>query len=221
MRSRHDDDTEDPTAPTPSAPDEPPPAGLPPHELWSRMAPYERLYRQRMVFLRGPIQDAVADDLIASLLALEADGDDDVTMVIDCPGGDTYGMFAIHDAVQSLGPLVHTRAIGMAASAGGFLLATGTGRRTATTNARILLHQPWGGIPRSTAIDLRTQAEQFRLTRHRMEQLLAERTGRTPEQVHADIDRDLWMSAEEAVAYGVIDEVVGPRPRTEAVATAS
>lgn len=214
MRSRHDD-TEDPTEPGRPAPDEAPPPDVPPHELWARMAPYERLYRQRMVFLRGPIQETAADDLIASLLALEADGDEDVTMVIDCPGGDTYGMFAIHDAVQSLRPRVHTRAIGMAASAGGFLLATATGRRTATTNARILLHQPWGGIPRSTAIDLRTQAEQFRLTRHRMEQLLAERTGRTAEEVHADIDRDLWMSAEEAVAYGVIDEVVGPRARAE------
>lgn len=202
---------DEPAVPEPSPPDGP---GLPAHELWARMAPYERLYRQRTVFLRGPIKDTVADDLIAALLALEADGDEDVTMVIDCPGGDTYGMFAIHDAVQSLRPRVHTRALGMAASAGGFLLATGTGTRSATVNARILLHQPWGGIPRSTAVDLRTQAEQFRVTRHRMEELLAERTGKSPEQIHRDIDRDLWLSAEQARAYGVVDEVVAPRARS-------
>ncbi len=202
---------EEPGVPAPAPPATP---EVPAHQLWARMAPYERLYRQRTVFLRGPIKETVADDLIAALLALEADSDDDVTMVIDCPGGDTYGMFAIHDAVQSLRPRVHTRALGMAASAGGFLLATGTGTRSATTNARILLHQPWGGIPRSTAIDLRTQAEQFRLTRRRMEELLAERTGRTPEEIHRDIDRDLWLPADEAREYGVIDEVVAPLSRT-------
>lgn len=217
MTARRDEGPQPVEPPDDPATPEPAPTGppeMPPHELWARMAPYERLYRQRTVFLRGAIKDTVADDLIAALLALEADSDDDITMVIDCPGGDTYGMFAIHDAVQSLTPRVHTRALGMAASAGGFLLATGTGTRSATTNARILLHQPWGGIPRSTAIDLRTQAEQFRLTRRRMEELLAERTGRTAEQIHQDIDRDLWLSADEAREYGVIDEVVAPRSRT-------
>lgn len=217
MTARRDEGPQPVEPPDDPATPEPAPTGppeMPPHELWARMAPYERLYRQRTVFLRGAIKDTVADDLIAALLALEADSDDDITMVIDCPGGDTYGMFAIHDAVQSLTPRVHTRALGMAASAGGFLLATGTGTRSATTNARILLHQPWGGIPRSTAIDLRTQAEQFRLTRRRMEELLAERTGRTAEQIHQDIDRDLWLSADEARKYGVIDEVVAPRSRT-------
>lgn len=180
-------------------------------ELWARMAPYERLYRRRIVFLRGAIQDTVADDLAASLMALDEDGDDDITMVIDSPGGDTYGMFAIHDVVQSLRSTVHTRCIGMAASAGGFILATGTGVRSATPNARIMLHQPWGGIRRSTAADLRTQAEQFLDTRRRMEETLAARTGQDVARVHEDIDRDLWLSAEDAVGYGVIDEVVASR----------
>lgn len=196
--------------PSPDQPDRPPadPAELDPRELWARMAPYERLYRRRIIFLKGVIQDSLADDVAASLMALDADSDDDITMVIDSPGGDTYGMFAIHDVVQSLRATVHTRCIGMAASAGGFLLATGTGTRSATANARIMLHQPWGGIRRTTAIDLRTQAEQFLLTRRRMEEILAKRTGHPVDEVRADIDRDLWLSADEAVDYGVIDEVV-------------
>lgn len=212
-------DDPEPDEPAPDGPGAPP---LAPQELWARMAPYERLYRQRILFLRGPIKDTMADDMIASMLALDADDDDDdddghgdITMWIDCPGGDTYGMFALHDTMQSLAATVHTRCVGMAASAGGFLLATGTGTRSATPNARIMLHQPWGGIPRSSAIALKTHAEQFLHTRRRMEEILAERTGRSVDQVHADIDRDHWLSAEEARDYGVIDTIIAPRgPRT-------
>lgn len=199
---REDEPSPDRPGPQPDGPDE-----VDPRELWARMAPYERLYRRRIVFLKGVIQENVADDVAASLLALDADGDDDITMIIDSPGGDTYGMFALHDVVQTLQSTVHTRCIGIAASAGGFLLATGTGTRSATPNARIMLHQPWGGIRRATAIDLQTQAEQFLLTRERMEEILAERTGQSVERIRADIDRDLWLSADEALDYGVIDEI--------------
>lgn len=174
-------------------------------------SPYERLFRDRVLFLRGPIRDTVADDLVAGLLALDAEGDDDVTLWIDSPGGDTYGMFAIHDVVQTMRSTVHTTCVGMAASAGGFLLATGTGTRRATANARVMLHQPHGGIPSVTAIDLRTHAEQFRHTRRRMEELLAAATGKDVDTIHRDLDRDHWLSADEAVAYGVLDEVVPPR----------
>ena len=207
---RGNDVPDRPDGPDPDGDDHAAPGPLP-HELWARMAPYERLYQRRILFLRGPIKETVADDLIAAMLALDAESDEDVTLHVDCPGGDTYGMFALHDTMQTMQSTVHTRCVGLAASAGGFLLATGTGTRSATPNARIMLHQPWGGVPRVAAIDLKTHAEQFRHTRTRMEEILAERTGHTPEQVHADLDRDHWLSADEALDYGIIDEVVRGR----------
>jgi ATP-dependent Clp protease, protease subunit len=176
---------------------------------WAGRSPFTRLFEQRIVFLRGPIEDAVADEVVAQLLALDADGEEGVTLLIDSPGGSSYGMFAIHDVMLTMRAPVATRCVGLAASAGAFLLATGTGVRAATPNSRIMLHQPAGGV-RGTAADITIQAEQIAYLRRRVDEILAVRTGQPVERISADTARDFWLSAEEARAYGVIDEVVAP-----------
>jgi ATP-dependent Clp protease, protease subunit len=205
-----DDEADEPEAPVqPLAPgaDRPDPwAAL------TRHSPYERLFERRIVFLRGPLQETTADDLVAQLLVLDEAGDDDVTLLIDSPGGDTFAMFAVHDTMATMRSPVNTRCVGLAASAGAFLLATGTGTRSATANSSIMLHQPWGGTGRRTAIDIAKQAEMFASTRRRMQAILAERTGQPYERVRRDVDRDFWLTADEAREYGVIDEVVGVTP---------
>jgi ATP-dependent Clp protease, protease subunit len=171
-----------------------------------RESTFARLYERRIVFLRGPIQGDKPDEVAAQLLGLDAASDDPVTLYIDSPGGDTFGMFAIHDTMQLMGAPVHTRCIGMAASAGAFLLATGTGTRSATPNARVMIHQPLGG-GQGTASDIQILAREFVQLRDRMERILAERTGQSVERIHADTRRDFWLSAEEALEYGLIDEI--------------
>jgi ATP-dependent Clp protease protease subunit len=173
---------------------------------------YRRLFQQRMVFLRGEIKDSVADDVAAQLIALDATGDEDVTLYIDSPGGDITGLFAIHDTMQMLESKVHTRCVGMAASSAAVILATGTGIRSATPNARILIHQPHGGI-QGTARDIEIHAKEFSLLRERLDAILAERTGQSVERVRQDTDRDHWLTPEAAKDYGLIDEIVGGRPR--------
>jgi ATP-dependent Clp protease, protease subunit len=185
---------------------------VPPMAELARLSPFARLYERRIVFLRGPLKDDVADMVCAELIGLDADGPDPITLYIDSPGGDTFGMFAIHDTVQLLRAPVDTVCMGLAASAGAFLLATGTGTRSATPNARIMIHQPLGG-GRGTASDIAILAEEFRQLRRRMEAILAERTGQPVERIAADTNRDFWLSADEALAYGLIDEVRSPRPR--------
>lgn len=177
-----------------------------------RLSAYERLFERRIVFLRGALEETTADDLIAQLLVLDETSDDDVTLIIDSPGGNTFGMFALHDVITAMRCRVHTRCVGLAASAGAFLLATGTGTRSATANASVMFHQPWGGTGRRTAIDLAKQAEMFAATRRRMQAILADRTGQTYERVREDLDRDYWLTAEEALDYGAIDEVLGASP---------
>lgn len=172
-------------------------------------SPFQRLYERRIVFLRGVLEDTKADDLIAELLGLDHDSDEEVTLYIDSPGGSSYGMLAIHDVIQTMRARVATRCVGLAASAGAFLLATGTGTRSATPNSRIMLHQPSGGV-QGTAADITIQAEQMSFLRQRVDQILAARTGQPVERITADTNRDLWLSAEEAREYGVIDEVVSP-----------
>jgi ATP-dependent Clp protease, protease subunit len=176
---------------------------------WEAHSPFARLYERRIVFLRGPLEDTRADELIAQLLGLDHDADDEVTLYIDSPGGSSYGMLAMHDVIQSMRSPVATRCMGLAASAGAFLLATGTGTRAATPNSRIMLHQPSGGV-QGTAIDITIQAEQIAHLRRRVDEILAERTGQPVERISADTNRDFWMSAEEARDYGIIDEVVAP-----------
>lgn len=187
-----------------------------PVDALARLSPYERLFERRIVFLRGAIEETTADDLIAQLLALDHESDEPVTMLIDSPGGNTFGMFAIYDVMMSMRAPVDTRCVGMAASAAAFLLATGTGTRSATANATVLFHQPWGGTGRHTAADLARQAEMFTATRRRMQAILAERVGQPYERIDRDLDRDHRLTADEALAYGAIDEVIGTAPRIPA-----
>lgn len=167
---------------------------------------FRRLYDNRTVYLRGAIQGTVADDLAAQLMALDAESAEDVTLYINSPGGDAAGMFAVYDVIQLMRAKVNTTCVGLAASAGAFLLATGTGVRAATPNARIMIHQPSGGA-QGQASDIQIQARQIAYLRERQNQILAERTGKPVDQIARDVDRDFWMSADEAVEYGLVDEV--------------
>jgi ATP-dependent Clp protease, protease subunit len=181
----------------------------PPHERLPEAA-YARLFEQRVVFLRGAIEDGVADDVAAQLLALDARSDEDITLVIDSPGGDVTGLFTIVDTMLSLRSAVHTRCVGMAASGAAVVLATGTGTRSATPNSRILLHQPHGGVS-GQAKDIEIQAREIAYLRRRIEEILSERTGQPVEKIREDTDRDYWLTAEAAREYGVIDQVLTER----------
>jgi len=174
----------------------------------ARLNPYARLLDRRIVFLRGALEETTADDLAAQLLALEMDSYEPVTLYIDSPGGNTFGMFALYDTIQLMRSPVHTTCIGMAASAAAFLLATGTGTRSATPNARIMIHQPHGGGIQGKAADIQILAREFAYLRTRMEEILAERTGKPTERISRDTNRDFWLSAPEALDYGLIDEIV-------------
>ena len=173
---------------------------------WVEASTFQKLFQRRIVFLRGEIKENVATDVAAQLLALDAAGDGAIMLYIDSPGGDVSGLFTIHDTIQLLDAPVNTRCVGMAASSAAVILATGTGVRSATPNARIMLHQPWGG-GQGSATDIQIQAKQILFLKRRLEEILAERTGKDVEQIRIDTDRDFWMSADEARAYGLIDEV--------------
>ena len=167
---------------------------------------FRKLYDNRILYLRGPIEDTVADTLVAQMMSLDADSDKDITLYINSPGGIVSGMFAIYDVMHLMNSKVHTVCVGMAASAAAFLLATASGTRAATPNARIMFHQPLGGA-RGQAIDIQIQAQQIVFLRERLNEILAERTGQSLERIQKDTDRDYWLSAAEAVEYGAIDEV--------------
>ena len=167
---------------------------------------FKSLYDRRVLYLRGPIEDTIADTLVAQMMALDAAGDDDITLYINSPGGIVSGMFAIYDVMHLMNAKVHSVCVGLAASAAAFLLATASGTRAATPNARIMFHQPLGGA-RGAAVDIQIQAEQIVFLRGRLNEILAERTGQPLERIEKDTDRDFWMSAEQAVEYGAIDEV--------------
>lgn len=169
---------------------------------------FKRLYDHRILYLRGPIEDTVADTLVAQLMSLDAQSEKDVTLYINSPGGLVSGMFAVYDVMMLMRSKVNTICVGMAASAAAFLLATGTGTRAATPNARIMFHQPLGGA-RGQAVDIQIQAKQIVFLRERLYEILAERMNKDIETIRRDADRDFWLSAEEAVEYGAIDEVRG------------
>jgi ATP-dependent Clp protease, protease subunit len=170
------------------------------------VTPFDRLYRRRIVFLRGHFDDSRADELVAQLIALDAQDDEVVTLMIDSPGGAWQGMLAIRDVMASMRSAVHTRCVGLAGSAGAVLLASGTGTRTASPNARIGLCQP-SGVAEGGGDDLERQAEQITLLRRRVEELLAARTGQPVGKIRADSEREFWMSAEEARDYGIVDGI--------------
>ncbi|MGH3441065.1 MAG: ClpP family protease [Nitriliruptorales bacterium] len=167
---------------------------------------FRKLFDTRILYLKGPIEEDEADSLVAQMLALDADSDDDITLYINSPGGDIHGLFAILDTMNLLRSKVNTRCVGMAASAAAVILATGTGSRSATENARIMIHQPLGGA-RGSARDIEIQAQNIVFLRERINEILANRTGQAIDKVREDTDRDFWLTAEAAREYGLIDEV--------------
>ncbi len=177
-----------------------------PMERMVESSVFRKLYDNRILYLRGPIEDTVADTLVAQMMSLDAENDKDITLYINSPGGLVSGMFAIYDVMHLMNSKVHTVCVGMAASAAAFLLATASGTRAATPNARIMFHQPLGGA-RGQAIDIQIQAQQIVYLRERLNEILAERTGQPLDRIQRDTDRDYWLSAQEAVEYGAIDEV--------------
>jgi len=177
-----------------------------PMERMIESSVFRKLYDNRILYLRGPIEDTVADTLVAQMMSLDADSDKDITLYINSPGGLVSGMFAIYDVMHLMNSKVNTVCVGMAASAAAFLLATASGTRAATPNARIMFHQPLGGA-RGQAIDIQIQAQQIVFLRERLNEILAERTGQPLDRIQKDTDRDYWLSAQEAVEYGAIDEV--------------
>ncbi|MGH8929085.1 MAG: ATP-dependent Clp protease proteolytic subunit [Egibacteraceae bacterium] len=172
---------------------------------------WKKLYENRELYLAGAIEDKVADTLAARLMSLDRDSDKDITLYIDSPGGLVSGLFVIYDTIHYLMQAkVNTVCLGIAASAAAVILATGTGTRTATPNARIMIHQPLGGA-RGQAADIQIQAQQIAFLRNRLNEILAERTGKPVNQIARDTDRDFWLSAPDAVTYGLIDEVLKRR----------
>ena len=184
---------------------------------FKRQDPYARLFEDRIIFLGTQVDDASADDVMAQLLVLESqDPERDITMYINSPGGSFTAMTAIYDTMQYIRPEVQTVALGQAASAAAVLLAAGTpGKRLALPNARVLIHQPSMGGDRGTATDLQIHADELLRIRTWMEETLADHTNKTAEQVREDIDRDKFLSAEQAKEYGLVDEVLESRKKTD------
>ena len=173
---------------------------------------YSRLLKDRIIFLGEEVTDVSANIIVAELLFLESeDPNKDIHLYINSPGGSVSAGWAIYDTMRYIKCDVSTTGIGMAASMGAFLLAGGTkGKRYALPNSRIMIHQPSGGA-QGQASDIKIQAEQIIETRRRLNQYLAENTGQPIEVIERDTERDHWMSAEEAMAYGLVDQVVTSR----------
>ncbi len=173
---------------------------------------YSRLLKDRIIFIGDEINDDTASLVVAQLLFLESeDPDKDISIYINSPGGVITAGMAIYDTMQYIRPDVSTICVGMAASMAAFLLAAGTkGKRYALPNAEIMIHQPLGGM-QGQAEDLRIHADHIIRTREKMNRILAENTGKSLKQVEKDTDRDNYLSAEEALAYGLIDKVVTKR----------
>jgi ATP-dependent Clp protease protease subunit len=170
---------------------------------------YDRLLRERIIFLGSVVEDTIANAICAQLLLLAAEDESrDISLYINSPGGSVTAGMAIYDTMEFIPNDVSTVAIGLAASMGQFLLCAGTkGKRYATPHARIMMHQPSGGIG-GTAADIAIQAEQMIHTRRVLQERIAFHTGQTIERIEEDSDRDRWFTAEEAAEYGFIDRVV-------------
>ena len=170
---------------------------------------YSRLLRERIIFLGDAIEDHLANLVIAQLLFLDSeDPEKDISLYINSPGGSVSAGLAIYDVMQYVPNDIATYAMGMAASMGQFLLCAGThGKRYALPHAQILMHQPSGGIG-GTATDIRIQAEQMLYIKRTLAERIAYHTGQTVEQIETDSDRDRWFTADEAMDYGFVDEVV-------------
>lgn len=172
---------------------------------------YSRLLKDRIIFVGGEVEDVMANIIVAQLIFLEAeDPDKDIFLYINSPGGSITSGMAIYDTMQYIKCDVSTICIGMAASMGAFLLAAGTkGKRKALPNSEVMIHQPSGGT-RGQATDIAIHAEHIINIRKRMNNILAERTGQTVKKIAADTERDNFLSAEEALEYGLIDEIIQP-----------
>ncbi len=182
---------------------------------------YSRLLKDRIVMLNTEITDGSASLLTAQLLHLESeDGDRDICLYINSPGGSVTATFAIYDTMQYIQPDVSTVCLGMAASGAAVLLAGGAaGKRFVLPNARVLIHQPHGGA-QGQSIDIENQAREIAFLRGRVEELLAQHTGQPIERIAKDTDRDYILGAADAIAYGLVDEMLLPRARDAVVAGA-
>ena len=174
---------------------------------------YSRLLADRIVILGQPVDDEIANLIVAQLIHLESeDPDKDISMYINSPGGGVYAGLAIYDTMQYVKPDVQTICFGVAMSMGSFLLAGGAeGKRMSLPNARILIHQPSMQGLGGQAADIEIHAKQVIEDRRVLEQIYADRTGKSVEQIHDDMDRDRFFTAEQAVDYGLVDRIVGSR----------
>ena len=173
---------------------------------------YSRLLRERIVFLVGPVNDAVANLVVAQLLFLESENPDkEISLYINSPGGSVSAGMSIFDTMQFIKPQVSTLCMGMAASMGAFLLAAGAkGKRFALPNSKVMIHQPLGGM-QGQATEIEIHAREILKTREQLNRILAERSGQSLEKIQADTERDYFMSAAEAASYGLIDQVIEKR----------
>jgi ATP-dependent Clp protease protease subunit len=170
---------------------------------------YSRLLRERIIFLGTPIDDVVANSIVAQLLFLDSeDAEKDIQLYINSPGGSVYAGMAIYDTIQQIRPDVVTICFGLAASMGAFLLTSGTaGKRMSLPDSRIMIHQPLGGA-QGQAIDIEIQAREILYIKGELNQLMSKHTGQPLERIETDTERDFFMSAEEAKNYGLIDQVI-------------
>ncbi|MBL8350935.1 MAG: ATP-dependent Clp endopeptidase proteolytic subunit ClpP [Burkholderiaceae bacterium] len=173
---------------------------------------YSRLLRERIIFLVGPVSDATANLVVAQMLFLESENPDkDIFLYINSPGGSVSAGLSIYDTMNFIKPDVSTLCMGMAASMGSFLLMAGAkGKRIALPNAKIMIHQPSGGA-QGQATDIEITAREILKTREQLNRIYADRTGQSFEKIAADMERDYYMSPEEARAYGLIDQVIAKR----------
>jgi len=173
---------------------------------------YSRLLRERVIFLVGPVDDMTANVIVAQLLFLEADNPDkDISLYINSPGGSVTAGMAIYDTMQFIKPDVSTLCIGQAASMGALLLAAGQkGKRFCLPNSRVMIHQPLGGF-QGQASDIEIHAKEILFLKEKLNQILATHTGQTIKKIAADTDRDNFLSAEQSVDYGMVDQVISKR----------
>jgi ATP-dependent Clp protease protease subunit len=174
---------------------------------------YSRLLRERVIFLVGPVNDQTANLVVAQLLFLESENPDkDISLYINSPGGSVSAGMAIYDTMNFIKPSVSTLCIGMAASMGAFLLAAGAkGKRFSLPNSKVMIHQPLGGT-QGQATEIEIAAREILKTRERLNQLLSENTGQPLSRIEVDTERDYYLTADEAKAYGLVDDVIAKRP---------
>ena len=175
-----------------------------------RVDPYTKLFEERIIFLGTPISDDIANAVMAQLLCLQQmDGDRDISIYINSPGGSFTALTAIYDTMRYIKPDIQTICLGQAASAAAVLLAAGTkGKRLALPNSRILIHQPYTEGTYGQSSDIEIQANEILRMRSLLEQMISENTGKSPEEVSQDIERDKILTAEQAIEYGLVDQVL-------------